>query len=77
MAAFGTETFYSNVEAERARKGWTIKEAAERLGIGEKTYRERLAYGKDVSASAVYQYAKTFDVSADYLLGLSDKINRQ
>lgn len=70
------DTFYSNIEAERARKGWTIKEAASKLGIGEKTYRERLAMGKDVSASAVVAYATVFDVSADYLLGLSDKIGR-
>lgn len=76
MANLNTDTFYSNIEAERARKGWTIKETADRLGIGEKTYRERLAAGKDVSASAVVQYATVFDVSADYLLGLSDKINR-
>lgn len=72
-----TDTFYSNVEAERARKGWTIKEAAAHLGISEKTYRDRLANGKDVSASAVVQYANAFGVSSDYLLGLSDKISRQ
>ncbi|MBQ1573954.1 MAG: helix-turn-helix transcriptional regulator [Clostridiales bacterium] len=69
-----TDKFYSNIEAERARKGWTIKETADRLGIGEKTYRERLAQGKDVSASALIQYATVFGVSTDYLLGLSDKL---
>ena len=75
MAVLNTDVFYSNIEAERARKGWTLKEAAEHIGIGEKTYRERLAAGKDVSASALIQYATAFGVSTDYLLGLSDKIN--
>lgn len=74
MITLNTDVFYSNIEAERARKGWTIKETADRLGIGEKTYRDRLAFAKDVSASAVIQYATVFGVSADYLLGLTDKI---
>lgn len=70
------ETFYSNVEAERARRGWTISQISEKLNISEKTYRNRLANGKDLPASAVYSLATLFDVSADYLLGLSDKIGR-
>lgn len=70
------DIFYSNLEAERARKGWTIRQTADKLGIDEKTYRNRLAGGKDLPASAVYAIATIFDVSADYLLGLSDKIGR-
>ncbi len=70
------EVFYSNVEAERARRGWTISQISEKLNITEKTYRNRLANAKDLPASDVYALAMLFDVSADYLLGLSDKIGR-
>lgn len=71
------DRMYSAIEAERARKGWTIEECAEHLGISGKTYRNRLAKSQDITASALVQYADAFGVSADYLLGLSDKINRQ
>lgn len=70
------EVFYSNVEAERARRGWTIAQISEKLNISEKTYRNRLANAKDLPASDVYALATLFEVSADYLLGLSDKISR-
>lgn len=69
-----TEIMYSNIEAERARRHWTIAECAEKLGINEKTYRNRLARGKDLQCSELLKYAALFDCSADYLLGLSDKI---
>lgn len=68
------ETLYSNIVAERARRHWTIAECAEKLGINEKTYRNRLAKGKDISCSDLLKYAALFECSADYLLGLSDKI---
>lgn len=70
------DTLYSNIEAERARKGLTIQQTADKLGIAEKTYRNRLANAQDIPASALVEYANLFGVSVDYLLGLSDKINR-
>ena len=68
------ELMYSNIEAERARRHWTIAECAEKLGINEKTYRNRLARGLDIPCSELLKYATLFECSADYLLGLSDKI---
>jgi transcriptional regulator with XRE-family HTH domain len=65
---------YSNIEAERARKHWTIAQCAEKLGIAEKTYRTRLAKGADISCSDLVKFTEIFECSADYLLGLSDKI---
>lgn len=70
-------TLYSNLEAERARKGWTIQQVAEKLGITEKTYRYRLANAQNMSATTLVEYAKLYDCSVDYLLGLSDKIKNQ
>lgn len=69
-----TELMYSNIEAERARRHWTIAECAEKLGINERTYRNRLARGMDIPCSALLKYVELFECSADYLLGLSDKI---
>lgn len=68
------ELLYSNIEAERARRHWTIAECAEKLGINERSYRKRLANATDISVSALLKYAEVFECSADYLLGLSDKI---
>lgn len=67
-------TLYSNLEAERARKGWTIQQAADKLGITEKTYRYRLANAQNMSVTTLVEYAKLYGCSVDYLLGLSDKL---
>lgn len=71
------EVFYDNIEAERARRGWTIRELATKLDINEKTYRNYRDTEKDIPASVVVKIANLFEVSADYLLGLSDKIGRE
>lgn len=68
------DTLYSNLEAERARKGWTIQQAADKLGITEKTYRYRLANAQNMSVTNLVEYAKLYGCSVDYLLGLSDKL---
>lgn len=65
---------YDNIEAERARKHWTIAECAEKLGIDEKTYRLRRYKEVDLRCSELLKYARVFECSADYLLGLTDKI---
>lgn len=68
------DVLYSNLEAERARHGLTIQQAAEKLGISEKTYRYRLANAQNMSVTALVEYANLYGCSVDYLLGLSDKI---
>ena len=76
MKKMNFDVLHSNIEAERARKGWTIQQTADKLGINERTYRNRLANAQDIPASVLYDIAVLFGVSADYLVGLSDKINR-
>lgn len=76
MANITLNTLYDNIEAERARNHWTMAQTAEKLGISDKQYRNRLANAQDITATALVQYAKLFNCSVDYLLGLSDKITR-
>ena len=70
-----TPVFYDNCEAERGRKRWTVAQTAEKLGIEEKTYRNRRDRNLDLPCSELIKYAKVFECSADYLLGLTDKIS--
>jgi len=70
-----TEKLYRNLEAERTRKGWTISEAAEKLGITEATYVNRKKKLSRMSGDELVKISTVFGVSVDYLLGLTDKIN--
>lgn len=66
---------YRNIEAERARKGLTIKELADMLGLKEeKTYRNWKNNSKDLSSSTLIKMSEIFGCSVDYLLGLSTVI---
>lgn len=67
-------TLYDNIEAERARNHWTIAQTSEKLGISEKQYRNRLANAQNIKVADLISYARIFNVSVDYLLGLTDKI---
>lgn len=70
-----TEKLYRNIEAERARKGWTVSETAEKLGITEATYINRKKKLSRMSGDELVKISSVFGVSVDYLLGLTDKIN--
>lgn len=65
---------YSCIEAERARKGWTIEEFSEKINVFEKTYRNWRDGEKPLSSTKLIEIADVFNCSVDYLLGLSDKI---
>lgn len=69
-----TRDMYNNIKAERARKGWTIEETAEKYGKSEKTLRNWEKNEKKLTSSEVKRFAEIFGCSADYLLGLTDKI---
>lgn len=63
---------YPNIDAERARKGLTVSKLVKELGVCRKTYYNWITNGK-IPKSKINQMADLFGVSADYLLGLSEK----
>ena len=67
---------YACIEAERARRGFTIEEFALEIGVCEKTYRNWKKDNKPITSDVLVRIAKLFDCSADYLLGLTDKIKK-
>lgn len=69
-----TNDMYQCIEAERARNGMTLKEFADKIGIGEKTYRNWRDSKKPISSEILIKISVLFGVSIDYLLGLTDKI---
>lgn len=59
---------YPNIEAERARKGMSQDELAEKLGVTRKTI-FNWAQNGNIPASALVGMADLFGCSIDYLLG--------
>ena len=62
---------YPNIEAERARKGMTVGEMTQALGVCPKTYYNWCTNGR-IPQSKLEKLADIFGVSASYLLGLTD-----
>lgn len=72
-----TKDMYNNIRAERARKGWTIAQTAERFGgICEKTLRNWEKYEKELTCTEIKRFAEIFGCSVDYLLGLTSNIHK-
>lgn len=62
---------YPNIEAERARMGYTVTRLCEKLEIERGTYYKWQKTG-NIPASQLIKMAKLFKTSTDYLLGLRD-----
>ena len=60
---------YPNIEAERARKGWSEEELANKLGVSRKTYYNWVKKGK-IPMEKIDLLSEIFKVSTDYLLGV-------
>lgn len=58
---------YPNINAERSRKGMTIADLANALGVTRKTIYNWMAHGS-ILQSALEKMATLFDCSIDYLL---------
>lgn len=58
---------YPNIEAERARKGYTIEELSKLLGVTRKTYYNWVCTGK-IPQPKIELMSDIFDSSVDYLL---------
>lgn len=65
---------YPNIAAERARKGWSTTELAEKLGVNRKTLYNWENAGK-IPDVALGKMADLFGVSVDYLLGYDKEVN--
>ena len=61
-----------NIEAERARKQMTKEELAKKIAITTKTYYNWINESVDIPSSKLYAMANLFDVSMEYLLGLTN-----
>lgn len=59
---------YPNIDAERARKGFSNDSLAEKLGVTRKTLYNWMDKG-NIPVSALIQMADIFGCSIDYLLG--------
>ena len=59
---------YPNIDAERARKGLTLEQLANILGVTRKTVYNWLSNG-DIPQHQLIQMATLFNCSIDYLLG--------
>lgn len=59
---------YPNIEAERARHGFSAEELARTLGVSRKTLYNWIASGS-IPASALVKMSELFECSIDYLLG--------
>ena len=57
-----------NIEAERARNGYTKEEMASKLGVSIKTYYNWINGETDVPSSALMKMSGMFKTSTDYLL---------
>lgn len=65
------------IEYERIKRGLTVKEAAEKVGMTPARWLAIAERGKG-TASDIHALSELFDgVSADYLLGLRDKQGRR
>lgn len=58
---------YPNINAERSRKGMTIADLANALGVTRKTIYNWMAHGS-IPQSVLEKMATLFDCSIDYLL---------
>ncbi len=62
---------YPNIEAERARKGWSRLQLAEQLNVSYGTMKNWMRGSTDIPASKVIEMAQLFHCTTDYLLGLA------
>ncbi len=63
---------FPNIDAEIARNGMTRAELARKLGISYTTMKNWMHGKTDIPCSQIIKLAKMFNVSTDYLLGMSN-----
>lgn len=66
---------YPNIDAERARHGWTVDTISKKLGVCRKTYYNWVKNGK-IPKSKLVEMADIFNVSVDYLLAEQSSVTK-
>ncbi len=64
--------WYEKLKELRKYKGLTLKEVASGLSIPLQTYANYEHGTREPSIAMIYSICKFFDISSDYLIGLSD-----
>ena len=62
---------FPNIDAERARLGWSRVDLAEKLGVSYSTLKNWMRGATDIPGSKVVEMSRLFHCSTDYLLGLN------
>lgn len=57
----------------RAKQHWTIEEVAEKIGVGRSTYAGYETEDRKPPIQNLIKLSELFDVSVDYILGLTDE----
>lgn len=67
------QNYGARIKEARKTSGITQIEAAVKAGVSQQTW-QRYESGKlDLKMSSIYNICKTLNISADWLLGLTDK----
>lgn len=64
---------YPNIDAERARLGWSMVQLAEQLNISYSTMKNWMRGTTQIPVSKIIAMAKMFNCTTDYLLGLDEE----
>lgn len=67
------QEFSQRMRKLREERGWTQREVAERLGIPTNSYSGYERGAREPDFAMVVRIARLYQVSVDYLLGLSDE----
>ena len=63
---------FPNINAERARMGWTLSDFADHLGVSLSTVKKWMNGTTKIPAPKIVEMSKLFHCSTDYLLGLNN-----
>lgn len=67
---------FPNIDAERARLGWSRMYLASRLNVSYSTFRNWMRGFTEMPSSKIVEMAAMFHCTTDYLLGLRDDEDR-
>jgi len=69
MSNRGDNMIFKNIEAERARNGYSKEKLSASIGVSVKTYYNWLNGTNPIPSTALMKMADIFNVEVDYLLG--------